>query len=197
MNAGVSHGASGDAVWGGASGSVLVMGGEVMPAAQINDSFALVSTEGVADVPVIYENQLIGRTNRNGRLLVPSVTSYHPGRYAIDPLPLAGGVSTPVVEKRIAIRAGSGAIIRFPVSQSKARTLVLRNASGKPLDVGGIVQMPDGRESAVIGWDGVVYLETAEPGATFPVVRADGTRCTIVVPEAGDAWNVSEPTTCN
>ncbi|MEX0632647.1 hypothetical protein M8494_13405 [Serratia ureilytica] len=51
------------------------MNGGVYATNTINDAFALVSTQGYADIPVSYENQPIGKTDAHGYLLVPTVTS--------------------------------------------------------------------------------------------------------------------------
>lgn len=49
--------------WGGLTGSLVVMNRSVYASNMINDAFALVSTNGFSNIPVSYENQLIGTTN--------------------------------------------------------------------------------------------------------------------------------------
>lgn len=62
--------------WGGASGSLVAMQGQMFAANRIDDAFVVVSTRGYADVPVRFEHQLLGSTDEAGYLLVPWVPSY-------------------------------------------------------------------------------------------------------------------------
>src|SRR5690606_34594076 len=83
--------------WAGVSGAVLVMGGGLFAANRVTDSFVLVDTDGHPGVPVLFENQPVGRTNSRGHLMIPSVPSYYVAKYAIDPLALPTDVRVPAV----------------------------------------------------------------------------------------------------
>lgn len=87
----------------------------VFAANRIGDSFSLIDTQGVSDVPVRYENNLIGHSNKNGYVFVPSVTPYFSAKYSIDPLDLPTNFNVTTVEKRQAARLGSGIIVNFPI----------------------------------------------------------------------------------
>ncbi|SUG47297.1 Fimbrial Usher protein [Salmonella enterica subsp. arizonae] len=65
--------------WGEAQGAVVLMDNHFFTANKINDAFALISTDGHADVPVNYENQPVGKTNVQGYLLIAGVSAYYPG----------------------------------------------------------------------------------------------------------------------
>ncbi len=145
--------------WAGAAGSVVVMDGGVFAANRINDAFALVSTAGVGDVPVRFENQIIGRTNANGHLLVPGVNAYYPARFEIDTLELPDYMQAPQGEQRVLLRSGSGALLRFPIEKVQAASLTLVDESGQPLPVGLLAQHLQSGRSGVVGWDGQLYLE--------------------------------------
>ncbi|EBC0627726.1 fimbrial biogenesis outer membrane usher protein, partial [Salmonella enterica] len=64
--------------WGEAQGAVVLMDNHFFTANKINDAFALISTDGHADVPVNYENQPVGKTNAQGYLLIAGVSAYYP-----------------------------------------------------------------------------------------------------------------------
>ncbi|RCW65192.1 fimbria/pilus outer membrane usher protein [Pseudorhodoferax soli] len=146
------------ATWAGASGSLVAMDGGWFAANRINDAFALVAT-GVGDVPVRFENQVIGRTDARGHLLVPGVNAYYPARFEIDLLDLPEDLQVAQSEQRVLLGAGSGALLRFPIQQVRAASITLVDSAGQPLPVGMSVQLLGSGRSATLGWDGQVYLE--------------------------------------
>lgn len=182
LTAGGSRGRSDTALWGSASGSLIVLGGQVMPTAQVSDAFALVSTDGIQGVPVYYENQRVGVSNRHGYAFVPSVTSHYSGRYSIDPMALDQTISVPVAEKRVNIRTGGGAVVHFALGKQRAIALTLIDGINRPLPVGSIVEKIGPEGSVVVGWDGLLYLENVQSGAVLDVLRADGGHCRALVP---------------
>lgn len=164
-------------VWASATGSLVAMDRAMFAANQVSDAFAVVSTDGVAGVPVSYENQRLGVTDRNGHLFVPSISAYHPGRFSIDTLELPVDRVATRVEQRVALRQGSGALVRMPIRTVRSATLLLVDDAGKPLQPGGVVARP-GAGAAEIGWDGLVYLEDLPASETLlAITRADGKQC--------------------
>ncbi len=164
--------------WAGAHGSLLLMDKSLFPARQVNDGFVLVSTDGVADVPVYFENQLVGDTDSSGHLLVPWVPSYYAGKYEVDPLVLPGNMRTPLVEQRIAVRRGSGAVLRFPIAEVQAALITLVDAENQPLPVGSAAQETTKGLHAQVGFDGEVYFEGLGTDNVLDVTRPDGGHCT-------------------
>lgn len=159
LQAGVYAQGRQSASWAGATGSLVVMDGGLFPSNRIHDAFALVSTSGVAGVPVRFENQLVGSTDAAGHLLVTGVNAYYPSRFEIDTLDLPEYMVAPQTEQRIVLRAGSGAVLRFDITQVLAASLTLVDESGQPLPMGMLVQHVGSGHTAVLGWDGQVYLE--------------------------------------
>ena len=146
------------ATWAGASGSIVAMDGGWFAANRITDAFALVAT-GMPDVPVRFENQLIGRTNARGHLLVPSVNAYYPARFEIDILDLPEEMQVERSEQRVLLGAGSGAMLRFAIQRVRAASITLVDTQGAALPVGLLVQHLGSGRNATLGWDGQVYLE--------------------------------------
>lgn len=144
--------------WFGASGSLVFMDDALFAANRVSDAFAVVSTNGEPGVPVRYENQLIGTTNGKGHILLPSVSAYYPGLYEIDTLSLSANVHAPLVSQRVAVAAGSGHVIAFPVEHKASGRATVRNREGAPLPAGAIATI-NGDRSTYIGWDGLLYIE--------------------------------------
>ena len=179
LQAGVYGNSDAETRWADASGSLVWMDRQVFAANRIDDAFVVVSTDGYADIPVRYENQQVGQTDRNGHLLVPWSSAYYRGKYEIDPLNLPANVRSPNVEQRIAVRRGSGYLLEFPLSRVIAASIVLVDAQQQNLPLGsGVVHLQSGTQT-VVGWDGLVYLENLQPQNSLQVSLADGKTCQV------------------
>ncbi len=128
-------------------------------------------------MPVRYENQPVGQTDKNGHLLVPWSSAYYRGKYEIDPLNLPANVRSPNVEQRIAVRRGSGYLLEFPLSRVIAASIVLVDARQQELPLGSAVVHEQSGTQTVVGWDGLVYLENLQQQNDLRVTLADGKTC--------------------
>lgn len=163
--------------WADASGSLVWMDKQFFTANQVNDAFVVVSTDGFAGVPVRYENQVVGETDRNGHLLVPWSSAYYRAKYEIDPLNLPSNVQVPNVEQRVAVRRGSGYLLEFPVRRVIAASITLVDARHQELPLGSQVRHEQSGGLAVVGWDGLVYLENLAAHNTLQVTVGSGQTC--------------------
>ncbi|MFC5569025.1 fimbria/pilus outer membrane usher protein [Lysobacter yangpyeongensis] len=164
-------------VWGNATGSLVWMDGGIFPSNRINDAFVLVTTDGQPGVRVRYENQLVGTTDRNGRLLVPWVTAWYAAKYEIEAERLPAYMQTPVVEQRVAVRGGSGQVVRFPLRAVTSAVITVHDEQGNPMPVGTVATTADGQRRT-IGWDGVLYLESVGADNEISIDAPTG-RCVI------------------
>jgi outer membrane usher protein len=177
LQAGVYGSSDAETRWADASGSLVWMDHQVFVANRIDDAFVVVSTGGFADIPVRYENQRVGQTDKNGHLLVPWSSAYYRGKYEIDPLNLPTNVQSSNVEQRVAVRRGSGYLLEFPLSRIIAASVVLVDAQQHPLPLGSGVRHEQSGAHAVVGWDGLVYLENLEAHNSLQVTLDDGRTC--------------------
>ncbi|MGR6653892.1 fimbria/pilus outer membrane usher protein [Pseudomonas mosselii] len=194
-----AYGSSGEMTrWADASGSLVLMDAGLFAANRIDDAFVVVSTSGYADVPVRYENQQIGRTDRNGHLLVPYSSGYYRGKYEIDPMDLPADVLAPQVEQRVAVRRGSGYLLEFPLKRVLAASLVLVDTDQQELKLGSRVRHQESGGEAVVGWDGLVYLENLAPHNRLQVDKADGGQCQVAfdLPEGQGPIPLIGPLVC-
>lgn len=159
--------------WAQLGGSVIAMDGALHVSRPVTDAFALVSTDGYADVPVSFENQLVGHTNASGHLLIPSVTSWYAAHFEIDPVNLPADVKVPVARTQTAIRDGSGLLLRFPVEKLRAGLFSAVTPDGRPIAAGSRV-LADGKDIAWVGRAGEVYMEAIPAVAALRVIPADG-----------------------
>lgn len=175
-----------------AAGSLVFMGGHTFAARQISDGFAVVSTDGVADVPVRLENRPIGTTDRDGTLLVTPLHAYQNNHLAIDPMGLPPDVRIERVDAQITPTDRAGTLAHFPVTQVRAASIVLVDADSQPLPVGSRVRI-EGQpgEPAVVGFDGMVYLDTLQAHNLLRVEAPTGT-CMAQVAHAGERGAIPE-----
>ncbi len=144
-----------------ATGALVFMGGHPFAARQITNAFALVSTDGVAGVPVTLENRAIGSTDGNGLLLVTPLNAYQNNQIGIDPMQLPADVHIDRVKAIATPSDRAGTLVTFGITPIRAASVILVNAAGKPLPLGSLVRVnAQSCEPALVGFDGEVYLDT-------------------------------------
>ena len=178
------HGTSGSSsAFLNATGGLLLMQGGLFPMRRAYDAFALVSTDGIADVPVLLENRLVGTTDRRGQLLVTPLNAWQENDLSIDPLVLPADVSVQRVRMAAVPATGSGVLARFPMRALVMIELSLRAPGGGWVPAGTPVTIEPGAGRATVGYDGRMYLEDPPAGATLRVDTGDGP-CTVRLPQA-------------
>lgn len=183
--------------WGDITGSVVLMDGSLFAANQVNDAFVLVKTD-YPDTNVRYENQLMGRTNKRGYLLVPGISSYYPAKYDIDTLDLPADMTTPQVEQRFAVKRDSGYLLHFPVEPLRAASVILHDRNGQPLPVSTQI-IRQGLAPGYVGWDGIAWMENLSAENAFRAVTPDGRQCEAILHVPGGRPKALEtygPLTC-
>ncbi len=173
VNGGVA-GSSGDWYgYAGANGGLVLMSGDVFASRNVNDAFAVVSTDGVAGVPVKLENRLIGDTNDNGLLLVTPLNAWQRNRLAIDPMDLPANMRLGQIEMFAVPSDRAGTEVQFDVQPVRAAVVVLHDATGTPLAAGSNAALAGNPASATfVGYDGEVYLDALDSHNTLNVSTA-------------------------
>ncbi|RKO79463.1 fimbrial assembly protein [Pectobacterium parmentieri] len=199
MLAGGAYGNEGNTTqWGELSGSLIYMNGGLFPSNRINDAFIVVDTEGYPDVPVKYENQLVGKTNKRGHLLVPWVVSNYPAKVEIDTLQLPANVTTPQVESRVSVKEGSGTVVTFPVHVVRSANIMLRNTDGNPLTIGTWITDEASGNTTISGYDGLAYFANLGTSTRLRFKQEDGRLCRVAfsLPESQTMMATIGPLTC-
>lgn len=157
-------------------GSLTVMNGSVFPGRFIDDSFAIVDTNGFGGIAVSNENRTVGTTSPSGKLLVRDLRAYQPNRIAIDPqsAPNAAEVGRDVVEVVPADR--SGIVVRFGVQAIEAAVLTLTLEDGRTVPIGAHATLEGSGERTTVGYDGQAYFRQLKPTNTVTVEGRFG-RC--------------------
>jgi len=165
--------------WADLSGSVVFMANDVFLSDKINDAFIGVDTGHYAGVPVMYENQKQGNTDKNGHLLIPTVSSYYPAKVDIDTLPLPADVVATRVTDKVSVRQSSGVVVEFRVKKVLSANITLHNGQGQPLKIGTLVTEQNSQQTTVIGYGGLAYFSNLAPHNMLSIRQEDGSVCRI------------------
>ncbi|WP_244122767.1 fimbria/pilus outer membrane usher protein [Burkholderia metallica] len=141
------------------SGALVFMDRSLQVSRRIDDGFALVSTDGVAGIPVLHENRVIGTTDRAGHLLVPDLNAYQNNQIAIDAMKLPADARIARTSMTVVPQAQSGVVAHFGVSRYRAASVILRDAAGKPLPAGAHVHHAESGANTIVGYDGLTFID--------------------------------------
>jgi len=153
------------------NGSIVLMDGAVRPARRISDGFALVSTNGVAGIPVLHDNRPIGLTDGSGYLLVPDLNSYQRNQLSIDSTKLPVDARIASTSMDLVPKSGSGVLAEFSISRYSAATVVLQGPDGKVLPPGTPVHHEESGRDTVVGYDGLTFIDHLQRDNHLMIVR--------------------------
>jgi outer membrane usher protein len=141
----------------GATGGLAITGAGLMPARQLNESFAVVQVADYQGLTVYADNQPVGRTDKHGRVLIEALRPYQRNEISVNPtqVPMDGSLSQSVIGVTPAYR--SGALVRFPVERAMAATMRVVQANGEPVPAGASASL--GAANFPVALDGLLYLE--------------------------------------
>ncbi|MBT8444186.1 MAG: fimbria/pilus outer membrane usher protein, partial [Gammaproteobacteria bacterium] len=162
-------------------GSLAWLAGRPYVAREIMDGFAVAKVGDIPNVRVYLENHEIGRTDAQGRILLPALRSYETNRIRIEAEDLPLGAQVDRLELRVAPFYRSGTVVEFPVRVSRQLVLNAILATGDAVPDGAVVHV-DGRDDwSIVGMNGLVYLTGVEGETTVTLSWLDR-ECRMVVP---------------
>lgn len=175
------------------SGAVVGVGGRLFATRPVTDAFALVRVPDTPRVRVYSSNQLIGRTNRRGDLIVPDIVSYYGNDVAIDPvdLPLMLNLARSNVLVAPSFRAGGLALFNVTTMNPVVGRVIIvigPESTAVPAHADLYAAGGPGLRSP-IGTDGAFFFDTLPPGPTKLVGRYRGRSftCDVRVPPVTEA----------
>lgn len=143
-----------------ASGSAIYFSGNGFLARKLTQSFALVKVPDFPGVDVFYENQLMGKTDRNGNMLVTELLPYQENTLEIEPTTLPLDTQIDIVRQTVIPYFASGVLAEFSVKRMQGVDLHLRMPNGNFVPVGAelILDTDNSCKSYPVGYDGEVYI---------------------------------------
>ncbi len=193
------QGTSGQAMRGTLRGALAAMDGHVFAANTIQDSFAVVDTDGLPGIGVLQENRPVGKTDKHGILFVENLRAYENNHLSINPNDVPMDVS--LTNDNISVKPNdrSGVLAKFPIHHTNGATLRLVDAHHVPLPVGSVATLNNGGAQAMVGYEGVTYFEDLAEHNRLKVTTAGRPDCTLTFdyrPQPGAIPEIG-PLICN
>ncbi len=162
-----------------AQGALSYADGGLFASDTIQDSFAIVDTNGLANVRVLDENRDAGTTDDEGKLLVPDLRSFDVNHLAIEPDDIPVDASIGVTNRDVRPMDRSGVVVRFAVRVSHGALIRLVDAAGSPVPVGSTATLRATGITVPVGYDGDAYVEDLAAHNDLDVERQTGERCMV------------------
>ncbi|MDN5560639.1 MAG: fimbria/pilus outer membrane usher protein [Psychrobacter sp.] len=181
VQAGVSVNGDSYATYASGTGSLVMMGGGLFPTRQINSGFAVVSTDGIANVPVLLQNSPIGTTNSRGLLLVSPLNAYQSNKIGINPMGLPADLRIDKVSIESTPTDRAGTLVNFVITPVRSASVVLVDSDNEPLPLGSQVRQLTNTAvlPTIIGFDGEVYLDTLDEHNVLEIMNPSSDICTV------------------
>ncbi|MBE0574313.1 MAG: fimbria/pilus outer membrane usher protein [Desulfuromonadales bacterium] len=146
------------------SGALVHVGNRFGLTRPVQDSFSLVSIGSAEDVRVYVNGQDTGRTNRNGQLFVPDLSSYYENSVSFEDKDIPLDYLMPQVKLAVSPPLRSGSCINFPLKRYQAFTgtfMIETAGENVPLQNAELVlQSSAGPVKFWTGGDGEFYLDS-------------------------------------
>ncbi|RYZ72601.1 MAG: fimbrial biogenesis outer membrane usher protein [Lysobacteraceae bacterium] len=177
---------SSTSIYANANGGLVLMGGHAYAMRRVDDSFALVSTHGVANVPVKLENRLVGHTDDNGLLFINRLNAWQRNQLSIDPMQLPADMLVERTTLDAVPQSRSGMLADFAMRRIVSVQASLRDDAGEPVAAGSEVFLlaADGGAPVpltFVGHDGAIYLQDP-PGNARLQVKSRSRSCSATLP---------------
>ncbi len=142
-----------------ATGGVALMGAGLFPSRRIDNSFAIARVGDHADVRVYRDNQLVGRTNSDGYVMLPGLRAYEDNKIRIEQADLPLDVKVGKLLQQAVPRFRSGVLLTFPVERTHGAVLTVLMEDGQPLPAGAEVTLVGETALYPTGLRGEVYID--------------------------------------
>ena len=142
----------------GVNGTVGLLDGEVFASRYVNSSsFAVVKTEGLKDIKIYNQNNMVAITNNKGTAAFP-IRPYEKTKIEIKDNEIPLEATAEVLEMNPVAYARSGLLVKFPIQMSKNALVRIHLPNDAPIPAGATVKMASSKESYIVGRNGEVYL---------------------------------------
>jgi outer membrane usher protein len=131
---------------------------EIFASRQVNNSsFAVVKTEGLKDIKIYNQNNMVAITNKKGVAAFP-IRPYEKTKIEIKDNEIPLEATAEVLEMNPVVYARSGILVKFPIQMSKNALVKIHLPNDNPVPAGANVRIASSKENYIVGRNGEVYL---------------------------------------
>jgi outer membrane usher protein FimD/PapC len=163
------------------AGGIAWAGGMIAAGRPVTDSFGVVKVGDVEGVRVLVNSEAIGRTGADGRLFVPSLSSFLNNQISIDSANVPLDITFPESVRVVSPPYRGGAVVNFLAKRLRAfvGTFKIRaNGQVRPAEFFNVTLDVDGKPfTFVTGRGGEFYVEDLKSGTYKARMSANGERC--------------------
>lgn len=154
---------------------------------RLDQSFALVEVPDMEGVSIYRDNQLLAKTNGDGKAIVPGLRDYQRNRIRLDDAMLPLDIEVASLERTTVPAYRQGVKLNFAIKHSRWVGFRLLDSTGKPVPSGArFLNAASGQQSS-IGREGQGYIETGAGDHTMQAWWRDNhCRFKLNVPESAE-----------
>ena len=166
-----------------ASGALVGIGGRMFATPPVESGFALVRVPGLANVPILRENQFAGRTDEHGDLLVRELLPFQANKIGLDVAHVPAGYDLRTPQRNLEVARNAGSVITLEAPAVRA---VKGHFHYTGVEAGDLAHLAQGDEGMPIGTDGMFYFDGLSTGRHVATIQRDDetVKCTLDVPAA-------------
>ncbi|HUJ29287.1 MAG TPA: fimbria/pilus outer membrane usher protein [Myxococcales bacterium] len=173
------------------SGGLVLIGGDFFASRPVQDGYALIQVPGIEGVRGMLNNQVVGRTDAKGNLLVPDIVPYFGNKLSVDPSDVPFDRLVDKTEQLVASPLRGGAVVQFAMPK-------INSVQGKVVLEGGeapaygelTVSTAQGERTSPVGAGGQFFLENLPPGRHRGQIEATQGTCTLELSVPDSAGSV-------
>ena len=182
----------------GAQGGLVGIDGQFFTTRRVQESFALVEVPGYAGVGVGFQGNILARTDKDGKALVPRLLPYQPNSIRLDPSELPISAELDSIEQVVVPGNRSGLIVKFPVRSGRGALIKIIFDDGEPAPAGALIELIGDKQEFFVARRGEAFITGLQTTNQIRLTYKDA-RCTLGVelpPGALDDIARVGPLTC-
>jgi len=169
------------------SGAVSRVDGHTFFSEPIRNGYGIAEVPGYSGIGVFESGQMIGKTNHDGFILLPTLMPYMNNDISLEnnDVPLSANIET--VKQSVNPMYRLPAIVKFNVEKARGVTVHLKDTKGKWLPSGTLIS-DTSKHIWPVANDGLAYLDDISSGVLSLTAQMDDVKCKfdISVPVATD-----------
>jgi len=174
------------------SGGIGYIDRTIFMSRPVTDSFAKVKVDKLKDVRAYYYGNEIGRTDKNGELIITNIRSFQDNKISIESQDIPFNYSIASLSRYISPSLRSGSVVEFGLSRIQAVTgniYIAKNGAESPAEFARLfIQGKDGVFEGLVGRNGEFYMENVPHGRHPAKIVHKGDACgfIIIIPDSDE-----------